>query len=69
VNPDKTMGNEVAPLAEYITVADVMHMLSVSERTVRQWIADGDLPAFRAGRLIRVRRSDVLAMLVPVQAD
>lgn len=51
-----------------LTVAQVSERLSVSERLVRRWIADGELPAFRAGRSIRIREADADAMLVPYSA-
>lgn len=53
---------------EYITVTDVAVMLSVSERTVRQWVADGLLPAFKAGRILRIRRDDALAVFQPLRS-
>ena len=58
--------NARTEVPEYITVADVVAMVSCSERTVRAWIADGTLPAFKAGRMIRIRRSDALAIFKPL---
>ena len=53
---------------EYLAVDDVAAELGVGPRTVRRWIADGTLPAFRVGpTLIRVRRDDVEAMIRPVR--
>jgi excisionase family DNA binding protein len=43
----------------FMTVADAAAMLRRSERTIRRLIADGRLPAQRAGRAYRIRRSDV----------
>ena len=38
-------------------------LLSVSTMTVRRWISDGTLPAYRMGKLFKVRRSDVSAFI------
>lgn len=39
----------------------------VSVRTVRRWIATGQLPGHRAGRrLIRIKRAELDAMLRPI---
>ena len=42
---------------EYRTAAEVAADLGVSLRTVRRWIADGELPAIKIGRSVRVHRS------------
>ncbi|KQW43019.1 hypothetical protein ASC77_22250 [Nocardioides sp. Root1257] len=43
-------------------------VLDVTERTVRRYIAEGKLPAFRlaGGSNLRVRRGDVDALLAPL---
>lgn len=38
----------------------------VSPRTVREWIKRGQLPAYRVGRLLMVRRDDLDAFARPV---
>jgi excisionase family DNA binding protein len=38
----------------------------VSTTTVRNWIANGVIPAYRIGRVIRMRRSEIDAALKPV---
>ena len=43
---------------EFLTVAEVASTLRLTEQTVRNWIDDGKLPAFRIGRRVRVARSD-----------
>lgn len=58
--------------SDLLTPAGVAAEVHVTARTVRQWIAVGRLPALRTdpgrgGRLL-VRRADVLALLLPVQA-
>jgi excisionase family DNA binding protein len=41
--------------------------LGLTERSLRRYIAEGTLPAYRIGnRQIRVKRSDVEALLVPI---
>ncbi len=52
-NPDLLVRDEVAAI------------LRVSIRTVDRLIADGELPASRVGRSVRVNRSDVLALVPP----
>lgn len=52
---------------ETMKLTDAAEALGVSDRTIRRRMADGSLPAFRVGpRLLRVRRSDVEALLVPL---
>jgi excisionase family DNA binding protein len=47
----------------YLTINDIKAELHVSHETVRQWILSGRLPHVRAGRMYRVRRSDLERML------
>lgn len=49
----------------FLTVLDAAEHVSVSVSTVRRWIADGSLPSFGGGRLLRVRRSDLGSCLTP----
>jgi len=56
------------PQPDYCTPREVAARLRVNERTVRRWIAENKLPAVRlAGRLLRVRRADVDALLQDVR--
>jgi excisionase family DNA binding protein len=50
---------------EYRTAAEVAADLGVSLRTVRRWIADGELPAVKIGRSVRVPRSAYTGVLEP----
>ncbi len=63
------MGNLPAspvPL-DLISLAQAEPLVGVSYWTLRRWIADGRLTGFRLGpRLLRVSRSDVLALARPV---
>jgi len=46
------------------TVQEVAQQLRVSEKTVRTWIDQGDLPAFSIGkRGYRISESDLLAFI------
>lgn len=55
-------------LPEYVSVAEIAHTLSVTERFVRELIARGDLPAVKIGaKAIRIRRTDVEALLRPIE--
>ena len=44
---------------EFLTVTEVASLLRLNEQTVRNWIDDKKLPAFRIGRRVRVARSDL----------
>jgi putative molybdopterin biosynthesis protein len=43
------------------TTMEVAKMLRVSQRTVQDWIRNGELTAVRYGRMIRVRQGDLEA--------
>ncbi|NQV85467.1 MAG: helix-turn-helix domain-containing protein [Woeseiaceae bacterium] len=69
MRPDKTQRpvsgqNEPRATDEpLLTVAEIAQSCQVCERTVRRWIADGDLPVVRFGRLVRIRPRDHLALI------
>ena len=48
----------------WLSVAEGARHAAVSEETLREWITLGQLPAGRCGRVLRVRRSDIDAMLM-----
>jgi excisionase family DNA binding protein len=51
-----------------LTVAQVAEKYGVHINTVRNWIRDGVLPAYRIGaRTIRIRPSDVAAVATPLE--
>lgn len=56
---------EPADLApdSFLTVADVAELLKLNQQTVRNWIDQGSLPAFRVGRRVRIRRADLERVL------
>ena len=45
----------------WYTASEVANRLKVSVRTVRRWIAQGDLRAHRFGRAVRVSSEDLEA--------
>ena len=53
---------------QYVPQQTAAEILGVTDRTIRTYIADGRLTAYRirGSRAIRVRRSDVLALLEQV---
>jgi excisionase family DNA binding protein len=46
-------------MARFYTVLQVADLLEVSPRTVRRWIADGDLSTHRFGRQVRISETDL----------
>jgi excisionase family DNA binding protein len=63
---------EVMPQAvldsDYMTVQEAAGLLRVDKSTIRRWIADGSLPAYRVGkRRVALKRSDVAALITPAR--
>lgn len=56
-----------SPLSRrYITISEAAEYLAVTDRTVRQMIADGRLRGYRSGtRLVRLRRDEVDGAMHP----
>ncbi|MCT9000795.1 helix-turn-helix transcriptional regulator [Microbacterium memoriense] len=55
------------PAPEWLTLRDTAERLSISEKSVRRWIADGRLKAVRIGpRLLRVDADSILAVAEPL---
>lgn len=52
----------------FVTLDESSEELGVSRRTVRRMISSGELRAYRVGntQLVRIRRSDLHAVLRPV---
>lgn len=46
---------------DWLSTADAANMLGITPRTLYRFINQGDLPAYRFGRVIRVKRVDVEA--------
>lgn len=54
---------------EYVTVAEAAALLRVAPSTVRRWIREGDVAAYRLGqRRIALRRGDPASLITPVRA-
>ena len=52
----------------FLTIAEVAAAFAVTERTVRNWIAEGKITAYRlAGRLIRIDPRSLDLLYEPVQ--
>ncbi len=60
------MSTDVAPASpELLTIAEVAVLLRVDQKTIRRWIASGQLvPTFRIGATTRFDRSAILARQV-----
>lgn len=50
------------------TIATSARITGLSEVTIRRHIANGDLPAYKIGRRIRIADSDLLALYTPIPA-
>jgi len=48
---------------EFVSVAKAAEIAQVGESTLRAWIKSGRLRAGRAGRLVRIRRADLSALI------
>lgn len=48
---------------EWMSTADAAKALGITPRTLYRFIDQGDLPAFRFGRVIRLKASDVEAFI------
>jgi excisionase family DNA binding protein len=58
---DRIMGDtEPAEAERLLSVAEAAALLQLSQRHVRRLIADGELPARRYGRTVRLVRSEIL---------
>lgn len=52
-------------LQVYETLKQASQRVQLGERTLRRYIAEGKLTAYRAGRAIRLRPEDVDGLLTP----
>ena len=53
---------------EYLSVAEAATRLRVAQSTIRRWIREGDLPAYRLGRRrVGLKRGDLDRLVKPVR--
>jgi excisionase family DNA binding protein len=59
---------QVSPPHEFpdLSLAEAASVLGVNVKTVRRAIAEGRLPAYRVGKLIRVRSEDVAGLFTRI---
>jgi excisionase family DNA binding protein len=57
------LGKKPAAAGDYVSVTDAAKIASVQGQTIRSWIRSGRLAGYKAGRVARVRRSDLEAFL------
>lgn len=58
--------HQAQELPVWVTMRQVTQMTQRHERTIRQAIAEGHLPAYKIGREFRFKLEDVEALLRPV---
>jgi excisionase family DNA binding protein len=64
----KASDRDNAPIEELLRPSQAARLLSVHVSAVYRWIHAGTLPAYRrAGSRYLIRRSDALAVLVPME--
>lgn len=44
---------------QWLTIVEAAERLNVDQRTVRRWIAKGELVPFRAGRVVRISADEL----------
>jgi excisionase family DNA binding protein len=53
---------------EFLTVAEAATLLRVAPSTVRRWIREGDVPAYRIGRRrVALKRDDLSNLITPAR--
>lgn len=63
------MAQSVATPTRYVTLGNAAEYLSVTERTIRNYIARGDLTGYRVGsRAIRIDQRELESLLTPIPA-
>lgn len=50
----------------YLSLAQAATYTDLSAKTLRRRIAEGSLPAYRTGRLIKIRREDLDGLFRPI---
>jgi len=57
------LGKKPVTAGDYVSVAEAANIASVQSQTIRAWIRSGKLTEYKAGRVLRVRRSELEAFL------
>jgi excisionase family DNA binding protein len=57
------LGKKPAGVGDYVSVAEAAQIAAVSPQAIRTWIRAGKLKQFNAGRVIRVRRTELEALM------
>ena len=66
--PEEVPSHVRAVDEEYVTVAEAATLLRVAPSTVRRWIREGDVPAYRIGRRrVALRRDDLANLITPAR--
>jgi excisionase family DNA binding protein len=53
---------------EFLTVAEAATLLRVAPSTIRRWIREGDVPAYRIGRRrVALKRDDLSNLITPAR--
>ncbi len=63
------LGRAVHAGDEFLSVTESAKVAHVGESTVRGWIKSGHLKAGKAGRLLRIRRSDLEALIMQARLE
>ncbi|WP_316574257.1 helix-turn-helix domain-containing protein [Nocardia canadensis] len=60
--------NTASETRNLISLKTAASLIDVDSKTIRNWIASGDIAGYRInGRLLRVDRSELLALVRPAQ--
>jgi excisionase family DNA binding protein len=60
------MPDTLAPRRRYVKIAEAAEYINVTDRTIRQMIADGRLTGYRSGsRLVRVDLNEIDSAMRP----
>jgi excisionase family DNA binding protein len=65
----KTPPSNDAEDATYLSINEAAKIARLHHGTIREWIKDGSLKAFRTGRVFRIRRADLDERLTRKIAD
>lgn len=55
--------SDAAETIQWLNTEEAAQLLGVAQRTLYRFIDEGDLPAYRMGRVIRLKQSEVLAFI------